>query len=88
MVDALTEAHNAVVANNDFFIVGTEDGIVEKYSLLTNKVEGILVRCTLPVRDLALSPDGQWVAVACEYVNVHEQSRAPADLQPASSRSK
>lgn len=49
------------------FIVGAEDGSVTKYSLFAPKRQGeILVRCSLPVRDLALSPDGQWVAVASE----------------------
>lgn len=33
-----------------------------------NKLEDILVRTSLPVRDVALSPDGAWVAVASEYV--------------------
>jgi chromosome transmission fidelity protein 4 len=36
--------------------------------LETNKLEEILVRTSLPVRDVALSPDGDWVAVASEYV--------------------
>jgi hypothetical protein len=27
----------------------------------------MLARCTLPIRDLALSPDGLWVAIASEY---------------------
>ena len=53
---------------NDFFIVGAEDGTVTKYSLHTNKPDGILTRCTLPIRDIAISPDGQWAAVASEYV--------------------
>jgi chromosome transmission fidelity protein 4 len=51
---------------NDFFITGSEDGTVSKYSLENNKFEEILVRSTLPVRDVALSPDGNWVAVASE----------------------
>lgn len=33
-----------------------------------NELDQILVRCTLPTRDIALSPDGSWVAVASEYV--------------------
>lgn len=43
---------------------------MSKYSLEDNKFERILVRTTLPVRDIALSPDGNWVAVASEYVAV------------------
>ncbi|KAI9873993.1 MAG: hypothetical protein M1830_010315, partial [Pleopsidium flavum] len=51
---------------NDFFITGSEDGTVCMYSLETNSLDKILVRCTLPVRDVALSPDGAWAAVASE----------------------
>ena len=36
------------------------------YSLETNQYEKMLVRCTLPIRDIALSPDGRWVAIASE----------------------
>ena len=66
VVDVNTDNHFAVAASNDFFVVGAEDGSVTKYSLLTNSMEEILIRCTLPVRDLALSPDGLWCAVASE----------------------
>lgn len=68
IIDVSSENHLAVVATNDFFIIGTEEGEVVKYSLITKKLEDILIRCSGPVRDLAISPDGQWVAVASEYV--------------------
>lgn len=42
---------------------------MSKYSLEGNKFEEILVRTTLPVRDVALSPDGNWIAVASEYAS-------------------
>ena len=61
-----TDNHLAVAATNDFFLVGAEDGSVTKYSLVTNAMEEILVRCTLPIRDIALSPDGRWAAIASE----------------------
>lgn len=51
---------------NGFFIAGSEDGTVCKYSLEDNKLQDIIVRTSLPVRDIALSPDGNWVAVASE----------------------
>ena len=51
---------------NDFFLAGSEDGTVCMYSLDTYTYEKMLTRCTLPVRDIALSPDGQWAAVASE----------------------
>jgi chromosome transmission fidelity protein 4 len=53
---------------NGFFITGSEDGTVSKYTLDGNKFEEILERATLPIRDVALSPDGNWIAVASEYV--------------------
>jgi hypothetical protein len=43
---------------------------VSKYSLENGKFEEILVRTTLPVREVALSPDGNWIAVASEYDKV------------------
>lgn len=53
---------------NDFFITGSEDGTVWMYSLETNSMDKMLTRSTLPIRDIALSPDGNWAAVASEYV--------------------
>ncbi|KAL9094145.1 MAG: hypothetical protein Q9165_003560 [Trypethelium subeluteriae] len=67
-IDDCQESNTAIVATNDFFITGSEDGTVCKYSLENNSLDQILVRCTLPIRDLALSPDGNWVAVASEQV--------------------
>ncbi|KAK5105742.1 hypothetical protein LTR62_002191 [Meristemomyces frigidus] len=70
IIDVTTDNHTAVVATNTFFLVGAEDGSVTKYSLLTNSMEEILVRCSLPVRDLSLSRDGEWVAVASDELEV------------------
>lgn len=61
-----TENHFAVAAGNDFCLIGAEDGSVTKYSLVTRELEEILLRCSMPVRDVALSPDGLWAAVASE----------------------
>ncbi|KAK5172512.1 DNA polymerase alpha accessory factor Mcl1 [Saxophila tyrrhenica] len=70
VIDVWTDNHFAVAAANDFFLVGSEDGSVTKYSLLTNSLEEILIRCTLPIRDIALSPDSQWAAVASDEIEV------------------
>ncbi|KAK0934035.1 DNA polymerase alpha accessory factor Mcl1 [Friedmanniomyces endolithicus] len=70
IIDVLTDGHTAVASTNDFIVVGAEDGSVTKYSLLTNSMEEILVRCSLPVRDLSLSKDGEWVAVASDELEV------------------
>lgn len=64
IIDVSSEGHTAAVANNDFFIIGCETGEVYKYSLMTKRMDDILTRCTSAVNDLALSPDGKWVAVA------------------------
>lgn len=69
-IDDCKDANLAVVATNDFFITGSEDGSVCKFSLETNSLDQVLVRCTLPIRDLSLSPDAQWVAVASDELVV------------------
>ena len=74
-IDHIQDAHTAVAATNDFFVVGSEDGTVCKYSLETNSLDGLLVRSTLPIRDIALSPDGIWAAVASEYVAYSERMK-------------
>ena len=50
-------------------MTGSEDGSVCKFSLESNAFDQVLVRCSMPIRDLALSPNGQWLAVASEYVH-------------------
>ncbi|KAI9853184.1 MAG: hypothetical protein M1838_000040 [Thelocarpon superellum] len=65
-VDDSQESNTAIVATNAFFITGSEDGTVCLYSLETNSLDKVLIRCTLPVRDVALSPDGLWAAVASD----------------------
>ncbi|KAF2016591.1 WD40 repeat-like protein [Aaosphaeria arxii CBS 175.79] len=69
-LDDCQENNTAIVANNEFFFVGSEDGTVCKYSIQDKKLEEILVRTSLPVRDIALSPDGNWIAVASDEIVV------------------
>lgn len=40
------------------------------YDLQSNTKHGILTRCTLPIRDLEFSPDGEWVAVSSDEFEV------------------
>ena len=42
---------------------------MSRFSLDSGKFEEILFRTTLPVRDVAISSDGNWIAVASEYVS-------------------
>ena len=62
----------AVAAGNGYAILGCEDGTVCQYNVPEAKLEGILVRCTLPIRDVALSPDAErtWVAVCSDEIDV------------------
>ena len=41
---------------------------MSRFSLESTKFEEILVRTTLPVRDVALSSNENWIAVGSEYV--------------------
>lgn len=67
-IDVVQDSHTAVAATDKFFLTGSEDGSVCKYSLSTFALEEVLVRSTLPIRDISISPDGLWAAVASEYV--------------------
>jgi chromosome transmission fidelity protein 4 len=40
------------------------------YSLETNAYDKMVTRSTLPIRDLAISPDGKWVAVASDELTI------------------
>ncbi|KAF7679416.1 dna polymerase alpha accessory factor mcl1 [Alternaria burnsii] len=86
-VDECQENNTAVVAGNGYFITGSEDGTVSRFSLENGKFEEILVRTTLPVRDVALSPDGNWIAVASDelvvnLVNTKDKSMKTLREQP------
>lgn len=65
-VDEGVDGHMGIAATDDSFIMGAEDGTVWQYELKTGRMDKLLVRCALPVRDLALSRDRDWVAVASE----------------------
>lgn len=69
-IDDCQEQNTSVVTNDQFFVVGSEDGTVSLYSLDTNLFERFLTRCSLPVRDVALSPDGTLCAVASDELTV------------------
>ncbi len=69
-IDECQEQNIGVAATNDFFVVGSEDGTVSLYSLESNTFEKFLLRASLPIRDVALSPDGKWCAVASDELSV------------------
>ncbi|KAH8593360.1 chromosome segregation protein-like protein [Bisporella sp. PMI_857] len=69
-IDDISEDNLAVAATNTFFVTGSEDGTVSKFSFDTMSFEKFLIRSTLPIRDLALSPNGRWCAVASDELVV------------------
>ncbi|KAK3044841.1 hypothetical protein LTS18_000209, partial [Coniosporium uncinatum] len=69
-IDDCQDGNLAVAASDDFFLTGSEDGTVSKYSLQSNSLEEVLVRSTLPIRDIALSPNGEWAAIASDELVV------------------
>ncbi|KAI0124928.1 WD40-repeat-containing domain protein [Xylariales sp. AK1849] len=69
-IDDCQEQNVSVDASNEFFVVGSEDGTVSLYSVPNASFERFLLRCSLPVRDVALSPDSKWCAVASDELTV------------------
>ncbi|KAL5597391.1 hypothetical protein FOVSG1_002911 [Fusarium oxysporum f. sp. vasinfectum] len=69
-IDDCQEQNMAVAAGDEFFVVGSEDGTVSLYSLETNTFERFLTRTVLPIRDVALTNDRQWCAVASDELSV------------------
>ncbi|KAH6971795.1 WD40-repeat-containing domain protein [Ilyonectria sp. MPI-CAGE-AT-0026] len=69
-IDDCQEQNVAVAVAENFFVVGSEDGTVSLYSLTTATFEKFLFRTTLPIRDVTLSADSQWCAVASDELTV------------------
>ncbi|KJR85438.1 chromatin-binding protein CTF4 [Sporothrix schenckii 1099-18] len=70
-VDDCQEQNVSVAATDTFFVAGSEDGTVSLYSLdAPPSFESFLLRTSLPVREVALSPDGRWCAVASDELTV------------------
>ncbi|KAJ5937171.1 hypothetical protein N7454_004826, partial [Penicillium verhagenii] len=68
--DGLLDGFVGIGATNDSFIVGTEDGQVWQFDTSSGRMGTQLVRCALPVRDVTVSHDGQWAAVASDELTV------------------
>ncbi|KAK2039693.1 WD domain-containing protein [Colletotrichum somersetense] len=69
-IDDCPEQNCATAAADAFFVVGSEDGTVSLYSVEDTVFERFLTRTSLPVRDVALSPDARWCAVASDELTV------------------
>lgn len=51
-------------------MIGSEDGTVSMFPFDTMAFDKFLIRSTLPIRDLTISPDGKWCAVASDELVV------------------
>ncbi|KAG0647935.1 WD-40 repeat domain containing [Hyphodiscus hymeniophilus] len=69
-IDDCPEQNMGVDSTNDFFVTGSEDGTVSKYSLESMSFDNFLMRCSLPIRDVSISRDGKWCAVASDELVV------------------
>ncbi|KAI1471385.1 WD40 repeat-like protein [Daldinia caldariorum] len=69
-IDDCQEQNLSVDASDEFFVVGSEDGTVSLYSIPDATFDRFLLRCSLPIRDVALSPDSKWCAVASDELTV------------------
>ncbi|CAG8402790.1 unnamed protein product [Penicillium salamii] len=69
-IDEGVDAHLGICATNRSFIMGADDGTVWLYDLMSGKMQQLLVRCALPVRDIAVTRDGEWVAVSSDELTV------------------
>ncbi|CCJ31239.1 unnamed protein product [Pneumocystis jirovecii] len=56
--------------SNRQFATCSEDATVSLFSLKTNECLTMLTRCSLPIRDIAFSPDGDWLAVCSDEMRV------------------
>ncbi|KAA8894235.1 WD40-repeat-containing domain protein [Sphaerosporella brunnea] len=79
-IDTAADNNTGIIASNDKIISCSEDCSVSLFSAVTNESEKLLLRTNLPARDVALSPDGAWVATASDdrvvkIVNLTETTR-------------
>ncbi|KAJ6262178.1 hypothetical protein Dda_2983 [Drechslerella dactyloides] len=63
-------ANSGLAATNENWYICNEDGVVESYSIRTNKPDKLITRFPLPVRDISVSPDGYWLAACSDDINV------------------
>ncbi|KAG4304696.1 hypothetical protein PORY_001749 [Pneumocystis oryctolagi] len=59
-----------ISVSNRHFATCSEDSTVSLFSLKTNECLTMLTRCSLPIRDIAFSPDGDWLAVCSDEIRV------------------
>ena len=63
-----TEPVTAIAAARNAFAAASEDCTVNVFEMRESSAPPrMLTRCTLPIRDVAFSPNGEWLGVASEY---------------------
>jgi chromosome transmission fidelity protein 4 len=55
-----------VATSNNYFATCSEDGTVSLFDIKTNEYLTTVMRCSLPIREIEFSPDGEWIAVCSE----------------------
>ena len=69
VLDALhDDASSGIATSNDKLVTCSEDATVSIFDI-KGTVADKLCRCSLPIREVAFSPDGAWVAIASEYAS-------------------
>ncbi|GAO46321.1 WD40 repeat-like protein [Saitoella complicata NRRL Y-17804] len=85
-IEQHNDAITGVATSSEYFATCSEDASVSLFSMTSNEFITMPTRCTLPVRDIAFSPDGEWIAVASDetvvkLVNTSESTKM-MKLQP------
>ena len=63
------EPVTSVAASRTAFASASEDCTINLFNLAkSDQNVKLLTRCTLPVREVVFSPDGEWLGVASEYI--------------------
>jgi len=64
-----TEPVTAIAASRNAFASASEDCTVNLFDMReSSEPPRMLTRCTLPIRDVAFTSNGEWLGVASEYV--------------------
>ncbi|KAF3941249.1 hypothetical protein ABW19_dt0208791 [Dactylella cylindrospora] len=69
-IDQTHGSNTGIATTNESFYVSCEDGIVESYSIRTNEMDKLVTRFSLAARDVAVTPDGHWIAACGDDINV------------------
>lgn len=68
--DLETDPSYGIAVSNSQFVLYSESGTAVSYDLKLNTRQGSITRCTLPIRDLEFSSDGEWIAVSSDESDV------------------